>query len=552
MAEAAREWRRSNEEAEALLRRLSPRVLSNRALRGDMRRSPRRAAARARVDRRRPGGPAHASRRGTYHVVGNGMRLDSTREIRLDDRWRTALGADDLATFDAVAGDLTAAWASLSVSERSLGPAARGPRRVPRRPLRLRGLDRRRRGTRGGRRAPDEPHGALAGRARPPGRARDLGRGRRGRRDDRRGPGAQGLRAARTAGPGLRFVHPRWTSLCAALARADARTYYHNCARVRDRPGGLVGAPARRRFVFSTASDMDCDPALPDLREWRERWLYRYGLRRARPGDRPDRDAGEDAAAIVRRRRRTPSPCPARARRRRSSSRRPGGRGAPRALGRPHLPREEARPTAGRGGGLPGDRLRRRRPARRTGALAAGPARASPRCCPTSPFTAGSAAARWTTSTSRAARPSLHVRPRGFPQHLHRGLEPRPAGRDDPRSGRPRRRASAWASRSPAIPPRSQRPCGGSCARRTRGPRPRPAARRHYLENHTVDRVMERFERTRWSRGRRGRDPLDARVGRPARPPAPGPLPLPRDAGHLQRPRRDAGRATCTSRSLAT
>ena len=34
------------------------------------------------------------------------MRLDSTREVKLDDRWRTALGRDDLATFDAVAGSL--------------------------------------------------------------------------------------------------------------------------------------------------------------------------------------------------------------------------------------------------------------------------------------------------------------------------------------------------------------------------------------------------------------------------------------------------------------
>jgi hypothetical protein len=37
------------------------------------------------VDPRAPLGLA----RGTYHVVGNGMRLDSTREVKLDDRWRT-------------------------------------------------------------------------------------------------------------------------------------------------------------------------------------------------------------------------------------------------------------------------------------------------------------------------------------------------------------------------------------------------------------------------------------------------------------------------------
>jgi glycosyltransferase involved in cell wall biosynthesis len=89
---------------------------------------------------------------------------------------------------------------------------------------------------------------------------------------------------ARAAGlPGLRFVHPRWTSLAAALARADARTYYHNSA---EYVTGQVAWWARRharRFVYSVASDMDCDPSLPDLHSRRERWLYTFGLRRARP-----------------------------------------------------------------------------------------------------------------------------------------------------------------------------------------------------------------------------------------------------------------------------
>jgi hypothetical protein len=34
------------------------------------------------------------------------MRLDATSEIRLDERWRDSLTADDLSEFDAVAGAL--------------------------------------------------------------------------------------------------------------------------------------------------------------------------------------------------------------------------------------------------------------------------------------------------------------------------------------------------------------------------------------------------------------------------------------------------------------
>jgi glycosyltransferase involved in cell wall biosynthesis len=83
--------------------------------------------------------------------------------------------------------------------------------------------------------------------------------------------------------PILRFFHPRWTALNAALTRADARTYYQNCA---EYITGQVAWWARRRgrrFVYSVASDMDCDPALPDLPTRRERMLYLYGLRRADP-----------------------------------------------------------------------------------------------------------------------------------------------------------------------------------------------------------------------------------------------------------------------------
>ena len=78
---------------------------------------------------------------------------------------------------------------------------------------------------------------------------------------------------------GLRFVHPRWTSLVRALRYANADTYYHNTGEVVTGQVGLWCRTWRRRFVFSSASHGDCDGALPFLPTRRERILYRIGLR---------------------------------------------------------------------------------------------------------------------------------------------------------------------------------------------------------------------------------------------------------------------------------
>jgi glycosyltransferase involved in cell wall biosynthesis len=81
--------------------------------------------------------------------------------------------------------------------------------------------------------------------------------------------------------PVVRFVHPRWTKLCAAMRRAAADIYYVSCA------GGQVGQVAMwaasngRRMIFRVASDVDCDPDRVLISFWRDRKLYEYGLRRA-------------------------------------------------------------------------------------------------------------------------------------------------------------------------------------------------------------------------------------------------------------------------------
>jgi hypothetical protein len=41
-----------------------------------------------------------------HHVIGNGMRLDGTSSISLDERWKSVLTELELATFDCAAGDM--------------------------------------------------------------------------------------------------------------------------------------------------------------------------------------------------------------------------------------------------------------------------------------------------------------------------------------------------------------------------------------------------------------------------------------------------------------
>jgi len=81
--------------------------------------------------------------------------------------------------------------------------------------------------------------------------------------------------------PILRFFHPRWTGMWSALARADAELYYTSCAGMQVGLVALFCRRFRRRFVFRTASDADCDESRLLVPLARDRWLYGYGLRRA-------------------------------------------------------------------------------------------------------------------------------------------------------------------------------------------------------------------------------------------------------------------------------
>jgi len=104
-----------------------------------------------------------------------------------------------------------------------------------------------------------------------------------GQRDGAVYQGVETLKAYKEADglPVLRFVHPRWTKLWSALARADCDVYYHSCA------GMALGLLAmfcrlhKRRLVFRVASDFDCEPDKVEIRYRRDRWLYEYGLKRS-------------------------------------------------------------------------------------------------------------------------------------------------------------------------------------------------------------------------------------------------------------------------------
>lgn len=76
----------------------------------------------------------------------------------------------------------------------------------------------------------------------------------------------------------IRFVYPRWTRLNAAMKRANADIYYYNCGDLGLGQVVLWAHRHGRKVIYSVASDPDCDPKLPVLKEVRERVLYRYGV----------------------------------------------------------------------------------------------------------------------------------------------------------------------------------------------------------------------------------------------------------------------------------
>jgi hypothetical protein len=110
MAEAANEWKRSNEASDALVATL-PRsqwtAVRYEELCADPAAVLKRLAVFLDLD---PHQTRLDFRAVTQHVIGNGMRMDTASEIRLDERWKSHLCEQDVRVFDEVAGDLNRSY----------------------------------------------------------------------------------------------------------------------------------------------------------------------------------------------------------------------------------------------------------------------------------------------------------------------------------------------------------------------------------------------------------------------------------------------------------
>jgi hypothetical protein len=106
MARAAYQWRRCNDEAEHILRCLDKSQwieVRYEELCKDTENTLRRLFAFVGVD---PDRRARDFRMVEHHVLGNGMRLDRTSQISLDQRWKSVLTEEELHSFDRVAGEM--------------------------------------------------------------------------------------------------------------------------------------------------------------------------------------------------------------------------------------------------------------------------------------------------------------------------------------------------------------------------------------------------------------------------------------------------------------
>ncbi|MCL4779473.1 MAG: glycosyltransferase family 4 protein [Gammaproteobacteria bacterium] len=81
--------------------------------------------------------------------------------------------------------------------------------------------------------------------------------------------------------PGLRFIFPRWTGVWSALRRVNADIYYTRAAGFMPGMLALLRLVQPLRYVYAAAHDFDFTHDKVQIAFARDRWLFRFGLRRA-------------------------------------------------------------------------------------------------------------------------------------------------------------------------------------------------------------------------------------------------------------------------------
>ena len=104
--DAAHEWRRSNEEADALVAGLDPARYTAVTYEDVCASTPAVLSKIWEFVGVSPFRFGEGWRARNHHVIGNGMRFDSSEEVRIDERWKTELSPAALAVFEAEAGAL--------------------------------------------------------------------------------------------------------------------------------------------------------------------------------------------------------------------------------------------------------------------------------------------------------------------------------------------------------------------------------------------------------------------------------------------------------------
>jgi hypothetical protein len=106
MSQAVREWKRSNEAAQNVLRRLDASSRIEIHYEQLCRDSESTLKCLFKFIGLNPDTYNKDFRSVEHHVIGNGMRLDNTSEISLDERWKSVLTKKDLNIFEETAGNM--------------------------------------------------------------------------------------------------------------------------------------------------------------------------------------------------------------------------------------------------------------------------------------------------------------------------------------------------------------------------------------------------------------------------------------------------------------